>query len=38
MTLEKIKWDYLIISSVVWLYGRHSGLDVHLIFPIGNEW
>ena len=36
-TLETIKWEHSIVSSVVWLYGRTDGQMAFLNFPIGNE-
>ncbi|HME58875.1 MAG TPA: hypothetical protein VKF63_11105 [Terracidiphilus sp.] len=36
-TLEMIKWEHSIISSVVWLYGRPAGRHAR-IFLTGNEW
>ncbi len=32
-TPEMIKWEHLIRSSVVWLYGRPAGRHAYFIFP-----
>ena len=37
ITPERLKWEHSIFSSVVCLYGRPDGRDMHHFFPTGNE-